>query len=112
MWIGVANVFSEQKTVMIVHMLVIEEQVIVLETENLELKEQLSLMNEKSGKRKGEATRLQIELEASLNTVETRLTLALERNDQMERDLVRLRKELKHSLKWTSSTKLLSNITS
>ncbi|KAH0682508.1 hypothetical protein KY290_023330 [Solanum tuberosum] len=103
---------SEEKTVMTVHMSVIEEQVTVLEAENLELKEQLSIMNEKSGKRKGEATNLQIELEANLNTAETRLALALERNDQMERDLVRLREELKNSLKWTSSTKLLSNITS
>ena len=52
---------SEYRTVMIVHMSVIEEQVIVLEFENLEFKEQLSLMIEKSGKRKGEATRLQKE---------------------------------------------------
>ena len=37
-------------------MSVIEEQVIVLEIENLELKEQLSLMIDKSGKRKGEAS--------------------------------------------------------
>ncbi|KAH0761524.1 hypothetical protein KY290_017597 [Solanum tuberosum] len=67
-------------------------------------------MNEKSGKRKGKASSLQIVLEASLNTAKTRLALALERNDQM--DLVRLREERKNSLKWTSSTKLLSNITS
>ncbi|KAH0632619.1 hypothetical protein KY284_035405 [Solanum tuberosum] len=87
--------FSEENTALTVHMSVIEEQ---LETENLELKEQLSLMNVKSGKRKGEATSLQIKLEASLNTAETRLALALERNDQMERDLVHLREELKNSL--------------
>ena len=41
---------------MIFHMSVIEEQVIVLEFENLELKEPLSLMIDKYGKRKGEAT--------------------------------------------------------
>ncbi|KAH0633286.1 hypothetical protein KY284_036072 [Solanum tuberosum] len=89
---------SEEKTVITVHMSVIEEQVIVLEVENLELKEQLSLMNEKYRKSKGEVTSLQAELEASLNSVETRLSLALERNDQMERDLVCLREELKTSL--------------
>ena len=47
-----------------------------------------------------------------MNTVETSLALALQRNDQMERDLVRLKEEFQTSLKWTSSAKLLSNITS
>ncbi|XP_049364246.1 uncharacterized protein LOC125829001 [Solanum verrucosum] len=55
---------SEVRIVLTVHMSVIMEQVMVLETENLELKEQLSLMIEKSGKGKGEATSLQAELEA------------------------------------------------
>lgn len=44
------------------------------------------------------------ELVAKLNTVETRLTLALERNDEVEKDLVRLKEELITSLKWTRST--------
>ncbi|XP_049358857.1 uncharacterized protein LOC125823532 [Solanum verrucosum] len=89
-----------------------KEHLTVLEAENLELKNQLSIMIEKSGKRKGKATSLQVELEANLNTAETILTLPLERNDQMERDLVHLKEELQTFLKWTSSTKLLSNITS
>lgn len=54
-------------------------------------------MNEKSGKRKGEASGLQIELKSSLKTAKTRLSLALEKTDQMERDLVCLREELKNS---------------
>ncbi|KAH0645174.1 hypothetical protein KY284_033058 [Solanum tuberosum] len=103
---------SEEITVLTVHMSVTDEQVMVLESENLELKEQLSLMIEKSRERKRETTSLQAELEASLNTTETRLALVLERNDQMERDLTRLKKELQTSLKWTSSTILLSKITS
>ncbi|KAH0633623.1 hypothetical protein KY284_036409 [Solanum tuberosum] len=103
---------SEEITVLTVHMSVTEEQVMVLEYENLELKEQLSLMIEKSRKRKGEATSLQVELEASLNTAESILALALERNYQMEKDMVRLKEELQTSLKWTSSTNLLSKITS
>ncbi|KAH0683294.1 hypothetical protein KY289_021046 [Solanum tuberosum] len=82
-----SNKFSEEKIALTIHMSVIEEQLTVLETENLELKEQLSIMNEKSGKRKWEASILQIELEASLNSAETSLALDLERNDQMERDL-------------------------
>jgi len=106
------DLLGEEKTVTTVHISLIEEHLTVLEAENLELKNQLSIMIEKSGKRKGKATSLQAELEANLNTAETRLALALERNDQMERDLVHLKEELQTSLKWTSSTKLLSNITS
>ncbi|KAH0689265.1 hypothetical protein KY289_016623 [Solanum tuberosum] len=72
-----------------------------------------NLMMKKLKKRgKGEASSLQIELENSLNTAETKLALALERNDQLERDLVRLKEELKNSLKWINSSKLLANLTS
>lgn len=67
-------------------------------------------MNEKFGKRKRENNSLQIELEASLNTIDTRLSLAFERIDQKERDMVSLIEELKDHLKWTSSIKLLPNI--
>ena len=44
----------------------IEEQLVVLETENFKMKEPLSIMNEKSRKIKGQASSLLIELEASL----------------------------------------------
>ena len=84
----------------------------VLEFEKLKLKEQLDLMIEKYGKRKGEATNLQAELESNLNITENRLALALERNDQMERDLVCLKQEFQVFLKWTRSTTLLSNVIS
>lgn len=56
-------------------------------------------MIEKSGKRKGELTSLQTEVEVSLNTVETRLSLALERNYQLEKDMFLLKEELNTSLK-------------
>lgn len=68
-------------------------------------------MIEKYGE-KMETTNMQAELQNNLNIIEARLSLALERNDQMERDLFNLMKELQISLKWTSSTKKLSNITS
>lgn len=48
------------------------------------------LMIKKFGKGKGEDTNLQVELESNLNTVETRLALALEKNDHMVMDLVLL----------------------
>ncbi|KAH0691226.1 hypothetical protein KY289_018584 [Solanum tuberosum] len=106
------DILGKEKTVTTTHMSFVEEQLTVLEVENLELENQLSIMIEKSGKKKGEATSLQTELEVSLNTIETRLAIALERNyDPMKRDLVLLREELNTSLKWTRSSELLSNIT-
>ena len=68
-------------------------------------------MIEESEKTKRESTSLQIELEKNLKTTETKLALALERNSNLETDLVQLKKELTNSLKWTKSSKLLSNVT-
>lgn len=51
------------REVMTVRMSVIEEQLIVLESKKVELKNKLDLMIVKSRKSKGEFTRLQIELE-------------------------------------------------
>ena len=55
---------------------VIEEQMVVLEFVKLELKNQMDLMIEKSGKRKGEFTSLQVELVENLKTTKTKLALA------------------------------------
>ena len=71
----------------------------VLEYVKQELKENLDLMIDKSGKRRGEGTNVKAELESNLNTAETRLAFAQERNNQMERDLVRLKAEIQVSLK-------------
>ncbi|KAH0765257.1 hypothetical protein KY285_001128 [Solanum tuberosum] len=70
------------------------------------------MLSEKCGSGKGEASSLQIELETSLNIAETKLAMALERNNQLERDLVRVKEELNKSLKWTNSSKLLAKLTS
>ena len=86
-------------------MLVIEDQMVVLKSKKLELKNQLDLMIEKSGKRKGESTSLQIEVEENLKTIETKIALALERNSNLERDLVQSKEELTIFLKWTKSSK-------
>lgn len=69
---------SEDKILLVVHMSFIEEELTVLDIENIKFKEQLSIMIEKSRKRKGVASSLQIELKSSLNNVKTRLALALE----------------------------------
>ena len=54
---------------------------------------------------------MQINLETSLNTVEIKLAMALERNNQLEGDLVGVKEVLKKSLKWTTFSKLLRNLT-
>lgn len=46
---------SKVNIILTVHMSVIEEQLTILDTNNLELNEQLRIMNEKSSKKKGEA---------------------------------------------------------
>ncbi|KAH0717124.1 hypothetical protein KY285_013155 [Solanum tuberosum] len=92
-------------------MSVVEEQLIVLEVENLELREKLKMLSKKCGRGNGEASSLQIDLEISLNTAETKLLVALEKNNQLERDLVRVKEELNKSLEWTTSSKLLAKLT-
>ena len=37
--------------------------------------------------------------------------MALEKSNNLERDIVKLKDELEKSLKWTKSSKLLSNVT-
>ena len=73
------DILREKKVALVDKMSVVEEQLMVLEAENLELREKLKMLSEKCGRGKGEASSLQIELETSLNTAETKLAMALER---------------------------------
>ena len=43
---------------------------------------------------------------------EKKLGLSLEKSNKLEQDIVKLKEELEKSLKWTKSSKLLSNATS
>ncbi|KAH0717127.1 hypothetical protein KY285_013158 [Solanum tuberosum] len=105
------DILHEEKVALVHQMSVVEEQLIVLEAENLELREKLKMLSKKCGRGNGEASSLQIDLEISLNTAETKLLVALEKNNQLERDLVRVKEELNKSLKWTTSSKLLAKLT-
>ena len=75
------DILHEEKVALVDQMSVVEENVIVLEAENLELKKSLKMLSEKSGKGKEEASKMQMELEASLNTAKTKLAMDLERNN-------------------------------
>ena len=96
---------SENTEQMGMEMSVIENQMVVLESEKLELKNRLDIMIDKLGKRKGESTSLQIKLEENQKTSETKIALALERNSNLERDLFQPKEELSNFLKWTKSSK-------
>ena len=71
----------------------------------------MHLINDKAEKQKGKSNSLRIDLEEKLKTSETNLSLALERSNNLERDIVKLKDELEKSLKWTKSSKLLLDIT-
>lgn len=61
-------------------------------------------------KGKNEANSLQLDLENKLHTAKMKMKLALERNLVLEKDLVRVKEELNKSLKWTNSSKILTNL--
>ena len=103
------DILHEEKVALVDQMSVVEENVIVLEAENLELKQILKMLSEKSGKGKEEASRMQMKIEAHLDTIETKLSMALKRNNQLERNLVLVKEELYKSFKWSRSSKLFAN---
>ncbi|KAH0666161.1 hypothetical protein KY285_027367 [Solanum tuberosum] len=51
-----------------------------------------------------------LELENKLHTTEMKMELALERNRELERDVVRVKEKLEKFLKWTNSSKILTNL--
>ncbi|KAH0717432.1 hypothetical protein KY285_013463 [Solanum tuberosum] len=52
----------------------------------------------------------ELDLEENSITSELKLVAALERNSQLERDLSQAKDELNQSLKWTNSSKILTNL--
>ncbi|XP_049391385.1 uncharacterized protein LOC125855684 [Solanum stenotomum] len=78
----------------------------ILETDSLEPSEGLG--TSVGGKRK--LSVLEEELKEKLKILESKLVTYLETNSQMRKDLSKVREELSHSLKWTDSSKILSNL--
>ena len=52
---------------------------------------------------------MQAEIQEKLKNSTANLCLSLEKSNKLEQDIVKLKEELKKSLKWTKSSKLLSN---
>lgn len=69
---------------------------------------------ETRGYKKGKEndSNLHLDIEARLNNSKTKLAMALERNIQLDRDLVRVKKELPKLLKWTFFSKILDTLNS
>ena len=86
-------------------------RMVSLELKNSELKHQLCQFTEEAEKLNGKPNSLQAEIQENLKNSETNLRLSLEKNNKIEQDVVKLKEELEKSLKWTKSSKLLSNVT-
>ena len=82
-----------------------------LESNNSELKNQLCQITEEAENLNGKPNSLQAEIQEKLKNSEKILSLSLEKSNKLEQDIVKLKEELENSLKWTKSSKLLSNVT-
>ena len=72
----------------------ISNHIVVLEAENLEMKEKINWVINTIFKGTNEASSLQLELKSKLHIAEMKIKLALERNLELARDLVRAKEEL------------------
>ncbi|XP_069154264.1 uncharacterized protein [Solanum lycopersicum] len=86
-------------------------KMVSLESNNSELKNQLNQITEEVEKLNGISNGLQAEIQEKLTNSEKKLGLSLEKYNKLEQDIVKLKEELEKSLKWTKSSKLLSNAT-
>ncbi|XP_015060390.1 uncharacterized protein LOC107006327 [Solanum pennellii] len=86
-------------------------KMVSLESDNTELKNQLNQITEDAEKLNGMSNGLQVEIQEKLKNSEKNLGLSLEKSSKLEKDIVKLMEELEKSLKWTKSSKLLSNAT-
>ncbi|KAF3669914.1 hypothetical protein FXO37_08778 [Capsicum annuum] len=90
----------------------IREQCTKLKLGNLSLMNKLKKVDDSDSKGNKEASSLQIKIEEKLRDSQNHLMTTLYKNEELERDFVRLRDELSKSLKWTTSSQNLSNLTS
>nr|XP_025888410.1 uncharacterized protein LOC112942064 [Solanum lycopersicum] len=73
--------------------------------------ETLNQITEEAEKLNGMSNSLQAEIQEKLKNSEKNLGLSLEKSNKLEHDIVKLKEEREKSLKWTKSSKLLSNTT-
>jgi len=78
----------------------------ILETGSLEPNEEPGTF--KGGKR--QLSNFAIKLEDKLKASKSKSAASLKRNSQLMKDLSKIKEELNHSLKWTDSSKILTNL--
>lgn len=72
--------------------------------ENDVLDKKLKETTQSCEKGKGEGSSIQFELEEKINKSQLDLTISLERNLELERDLVQIKDKLERSPKWITSS--------
>ncbi|XP_015060063.1 uncharacterized protein LOC107005933 [Solanum pennellii] len=87
------DISQDGKIALVAQISDIKSQMRVLEAENLELKKKMKGVTNKTFNGKNEASSLQLELENKLHTTEMKTKIALGRNLELERDLLKRAKE-------------------
>lgn len=85
-------ILQDSKISLVSQMFDISNHIVVLEAENRELKEKTNWVINTIFKGKNNASSLQLELKCKLHIAEMKIKLALERNLELERDLVRAKR--------------------
>lgn len=106
------NKFEEEKVELTKKLSKLHETCKSLFFENDFLNEKLSEMSKFDSKGKSEGSKIQFELEEKLVKASADLTASLERNSELEKDLVRVKDELKKAHKWTISYQVWTSLTS
>lgn len=78
---------------------------------NNDIKEKILRFYVDQSNRKGKASSIQLELEKRLKNFEKHFASYLNRNYQLERNLVQVKEDLQKSPKGTTFSKILSNLT-
>ena len=71
----------------------------------------MNQITKEAEKLNGRSNGLQAEIQEKLKNSEKNLCMSPEKINKLEKDIVKLKEELEKSLKWTKSSKLLSNAT-
>lgn len=100
--------FENEKSVLFVQIVELEGKVTLLSYENNTLNDKLKVIPRADPKKKGKGSDLQFELETKLNKSKLNLIASLERNKELERDLVRIKADFKKSLCRAASLETLA----
>lgn len=90
---------EHEKLALTIQLFEVGDQSLKLKSKNKDLMDQLKKMDESDGKGKKKASNIQINLEEKLKNSQKLLITTLRKNEELERDMVHLKKDLNKSLK-------------